>query len=1055
MPELPQGTVTFLFTDIEGSTSLLKRLGSRYAEILEGHARIMRDAAASHGGREIDNQGDSFFFVFERANAALAAAVVMQRALAEHEWPDGVEVRVRMGLHTGEPAIGGERYVGLGVHRAARIGAAAHGGQVVLSNPTQELVEEEVDGVVVRELGLYRLKDIDRPERLFQLDIDGLPTEFLPLKAQKVEPSRPIMRRPLVIGAVAGVVAAAVAIPVFALGGGNSRAGAPPATAESNSLAIFDPQSGRLVADPSVGATPTQVAYGEGAYWVTNADGDSVSKIDPGTDAVVDTIPAVGSSPSGIAIGNGSVWVANSLGGTVARINATTDGVVQRIPVGNGPVGIVYAAGAVWVANTADETVTRIDASTGQRSKRPLAIDATELAVGDGALWVTQREANHVVRIDPKSGSVVQSIQVGNGPTGIAFGDGSVWVANSLDGTVSRISPVTNAVTATISTGDTPAGVALDGRGNVWVTNEYGGTLVRIDPTTNEPASPIDLGDQPQGIAAAGGDLLVSVDARPGAAHRGGALRLLMGFAPDSIDPAVAYSTTAWPLLHMTNDGLVAFDQASGLAGDQPVPDLAVSLPTPADGGKSYTFQLRANLHYSDGKPVLASDVRASFERFYRSWKGAVPVTYYNEILGAPACEKDPARCDLSKGIVTDDRTRTVTFHLAAADPEFFYQLALPFAALLPAGTPAKLPAGRPVPATGPYEISAYRPGHYLTLVRNPRFREWSRAAQPDGYPDRIEVQIRKRSTPDSLFEAVSAGRADLVSTLSTNTPSAGQLRATMSQYANQVHINPLPETGGLFLNTRVAPFNRPDVRRAVNYAFDRSAAVRVDGGAPLAVPTCQVLPPDFPGYRPYCPYTAGGTTSGKWTAPDLSRARALVARSGTRGMKVTVWVDDYTKLQGPIAARVLRSLGYRASVKVIPDTHGDGAYWDAVGNSRNKAQIGIWGWDADYAAASQFFSMLFTCGSFVPNSPASTSNNAEFCDHSIDRQIEQAQAEQVTDPQAADVLWQRVDRDVVDQAPVIPLDNLEALDVVSKRVGHYEYSGDGVGVLIDQLWVR
>ena len=137
MSELPQGTVTFLFTDIEGSTELLKRLGARYHEVLDAHARILREAASSHGGSEVDNQGDSFFFAFARANAALGAAVVAQRALAAHEWPDGAEVRVRMGLHTGEPSVGGERYVGLGVHRAARIGAAGHGGQVLLSNPTR------------------------------------------------------------------------------------------------------------------------------------------------------------------------------------------------------------------------------------------------------------------------------------------------------------------------------------------------------------------------------------------------------------------------------------------------------------------------------------------------------------------------------------------------------------------------------------------------------------------------------------------------------------------------------------------------------------------------------------------------------------------------------------------------------------------------------------------------------------------------------------------------------------------------------------------------------
>src|ERR687887_2043119 len=145
--ELPTGTVTFLFTDIEGSTGLLSQLGEGYVAVLAEHRRILRRAAEEQGGREIDSQGDSFFFAFERANAAVGAAVLAQRTLSEHAWPDGGEVRVRMGLHTGEPIVGEHGYVGLGVHRAARIGAVAHGGQVLLSSATRELVEDSLAGV--------------------------------------------------------------------------------------------------------------------------------------------------------------------------------------------------------------------------------------------------------------------------------------------------------------------------------------------------------------------------------------------------------------------------------------------------------------------------------------------------------------------------------------------------------------------------------------------------------------------------------------------------------------------------------------------------------------------------------------------------------------------------------------------------------------------------------------------------------------------------------------------------------------------------------------------
>ena len=182
--ELPGGTVTFLFTDIEGSTRLLKQLRERYADALAEHQRILRAAFAEHGGHEIDTQGDSFFVAFRRAKDAVAAAVACQRGLQEEEWPDGAELRVRMGIHTGEPAAAGERYVGLGVHRAARIAAAGHGGQVLVSQATRELLRDDpLPGVTLRDLGERQFKDLDEPERLYQLAASGLLEDFPPLRA--------------------------------------------------------------------------------------------------------------------------------------------------------------------------------------------------------------------------------------------------------------------------------------------------------------------------------------------------------------------------------------------------------------------------------------------------------------------------------------------------------------------------------------------------------------------------------------------------------------------------------------------------------------------------------------------------------------------------------------------------------------------------------------------------------------------------------------------------------------------------------------------------------
>jgi class 3 adenylate cyclase len=183
MVEVPSGTVTLLFTDIEGSTRLLKQLRKEYGELLDEHHRVMRLALEQFSGREMDMQGEAFFAVFSRAKDAVASAIAAQRDHATHDWPDQVKVRVRMGLHTAEPEVLGDRYFGLGVHRAARLCAVGHGGQVLLSRSTAGLVDEdEVAGVALRDLGEHLLKDLDRPERIYQLLAEGLAKDFPPIR---------------------------------------------------------------------------------------------------------------------------------------------------------------------------------------------------------------------------------------------------------------------------------------------------------------------------------------------------------------------------------------------------------------------------------------------------------------------------------------------------------------------------------------------------------------------------------------------------------------------------------------------------------------------------------------------------------------------------------------------------------------------------------------------------------------------------------------------------------------------------------------------------------
>ncbi len=197
--ELPTGTLTMLFSDIEGSTALVRRLGERYGEALSAQRTLLRAAFRSFGGRELSTEGDSFFVVFESAIAAVGCCVAGQRAMAGHDWPGGVTVRVRMGLHSGEPTRHEDNYVGLDVHRAARIAAVAHGGQVVLSDATRHLVESRLAAdVSLCDLGWHRLKDIEKPERIYQLAVAGLPDRFPPLKSLGAQSRLPVPMTPLV-----------------------------------------------------------------------------------------------------------------------------------------------------------------------------------------------------------------------------------------------------------------------------------------------------------------------------------------------------------------------------------------------------------------------------------------------------------------------------------------------------------------------------------------------------------------------------------------------------------------------------------------------------------------------------------------------------------------------------------------------------------------------------------------------------------------------------------------------------------------------------------------
>src|SRR4029453_12885999 len=351
-------------------------------------------------------------------------------------------------------------------------------------------------------------------------------------------------------------------------------------------------------------------------------------------------------------------------------INPDALAIVQTIPVGNGPGAIAAGEQAVWVANTRDATVSRVDLDRGGDTKTiHLAIGPAGIAVGDGAVWVSSEAEAALYHLDPRSGAIIQRIPVGNGPSGVAVSGDAVWVANRQDGTVSRVDQEMNSEVDLIDVGRIPVSVAA-GSGAVWVANEGDGTISRIDVETGRVDRTLSLGSSPNALVVS--DDTVWTSTLPSlSSHRGGVLRL--EGVPDCrcIAPAQLEDFLYPQVLTLAYDGLLAHRHVGGIGGASLVGNLALGVPTPTDQGRTYTFQLRRGIRYSNGAPVRASDFRYSLERLLT----INPGLNYNEIVGASECSaRPPERCDLSTGIEVDDAAGTITIHLAKADRDFLHK---------------------------------------------------------------------------------------------------------------------------------------------------------------------------------------------------------------------------------------------------------------------------------------------------------------------------------------------------------------------------------------------
>jgi peptide/nickel transport system substrate-binding protein len=1044
----PSELLTFLFADIRGYTRFTQQYGDEAAAKLTAKfAMIVRDLVSQYSGTVFELRGDEALCVFTSPRQSLRLAIALQQRFVEETADDAaLPMTVGIGIDAGEAIRGADGYRGGALNLAARLCAQAKAGQVLATAEVTHLART-ISGIRYVTLDSLTLKGLSEPVRPVGVVPEGedparqlaalLAAASPPPNARRVRwlPG-PLATRPTTALAAAAVVTALVAGSLVFAVERTSGGAAPLAALAENSVGVIDPANGHILAQVGVDTGPAALAAEFGSVWTANTDASTVSRIDTSSRHVSRTI-AVGAAPAAIATGLGAVWVANGGDGTVSRIDPITN-TARTIPVGAAPAGVVVAAGSVWVTNTAAGTVSRIDPGQNQTVETiPVSDGPSGIAAGHD-LWVANSTSNTVSRINLRGSTHAVSgppIHVGNDPKGLAVVGDNVWVTNNLDGNVVGFAGTGASLTGATTVGPQPTHVASLG-GHLWIATQGAQAIAEIDPAASRRVRLVRLGVVPGGVVAAAGKIWVSTTVDPGR-HRGGTVRVI-GEDPGSIDPDYLNSVPGYELLNGVYDGLVGFRPSPGADGTALVPDLATRVPEPTNGGLTYTFQLRRAIRWSTGRPVTVFDVQRGIERAVVADFAALK----HEILGAGRCGQ---RGCVVPGIAVDPANRTVTIKLVRPDSNFLENLTAGLA--VPADTPLAEQNTVPSPSTGPYRVSTYVRGKLIVLTRNRFFRQWSAAAQPAGFPDALEWRIDPstdgRTRTAHAVAAVAGGHTDWA-----DARAAAPVGVLQARFGDRVRVLPTLTMHGLSLNTRMPPFNDPRVRRALAYAIDRDAVAN-DWFTP-AVVTCQVLPPDSPGYHPYCPYTLRPDPTGTWKSPDVTAGLDLVRGLHPGAVPVTVWAPPNAAAGIRHVVSALSALGYDARLAVYTKKGGD--YFGFVQDSRNNVQAAFFGWVAGGVSAEGGLA-IFKCAAFSPGSPTNV-NTSQFCNPSIDHLMGQAVQDQAESLATANDVWAQVDRRLVDAAPYIPLVTPRWVDLLSTRMHNYRRS-PLIGVLFDQMWVR
>jgi YVTN family beta-propeller protein len=713
----------------------------------------------------------------------------------------------------------------------------------------------------------------------------------------------------------------------------------------ANSVAVIDPRSASVIAAVPVGTRPGAITFGSGSVWVANRDDQTVSRTAPATLQALRML-SVAEVPTGLAASNNVIWVAgaspNGTGALVNAINTVFDevGPTERVGDvwGGGTVRVASQGDAVWVAPFGG-LLSRLGATTGHVVQQ---LDpnsgGSAIALGGGAVWLTDTEGDNVTRVDPSG--LVTPIPVGNGPTGVAFGYGEVWVADSLDNAVVRINPSTGGMTK-IPVGTSPAGVAV-GAGSVWVADSGDGTVTRIDPRTGKVLAKIAVGGSPQSLTVAAGHVWVTVDVpttAPAILASGGAtLRIEAGLDVDSMDPALAYEVSeSWQLLYATCAKLLNYPDESGPAGSRLIPEVAEALPVRTADGRTYTFKIRPGFRFSppSNQPVTAQTFKDTIERTLNPKMRSPTAFYLADVVGARAYMA--GKTNHISGVVANGDTLTI--HLAKPVGDFPTRIATPSFCAVPPGTPPDPKGVRVLPSAGPYYLSSYTPGHRIVLVRNPNYhgsrpRHFARIEFTVG-PYRQAVADVQAGRSDYVWVS-GAGAADLRSLASELDTRYGAGSAAAKRGRQRYFVTPRLGLDFFYLNTDRPLFADARMRQAVNYAIDRRALAKVGDAAPAPdYPTDQYLPLGMPGYARGHVYPL---------TPDLAKAGALAHGGGKVAVLYTC--DGPPCLEQAQIVKVdLAAIGVRVDVQAFPLQ----TMFLREGRPGEPFDLGYVGWVADY----------------------------------------------------------------------------------------------------------